>query len=109
PDSVAKPMRKVAPGNISSREYQPSSGESMASLANPSLPLKTSDRAELRKIETMMKSKRTGAVIAAMMNSGSVRPREMRARKRPTKAPQASQNAQKNSVHEAIRSEPSLA
>ena len=58
------------------------------------------------KSETMKKSQSTGAVMAAMTNSRNVRPRDMRARNSPTKGPQASQNAQKKSVHPAIHSAP---
>ena len=94
----------MAPGNISSSAYQPCSGLCTASSANAVLPCSTWNRAELPKNETMMKSHSTGTVIAAITNSRSVRPREMRARNTPTKGPQASQNAQKNSVHAPIQS-----
>ena len=93
-------MRNAAPGNCSSSAYQPLSGESIASCANSVSPANTRARAELPKIDTTMKSQRTGAVIAASTNSRSVRPREMRARKSPTNGPQASQNAQKKSVQQ---------
>ena len=55
----------------------------------------------------MRKSQITGTVMAAMMNSRSVRPREIRARKTPTNGPHASQNAQKNRVQPPIQSAPS--
>lgn len=58
------------------------------------------------KNETITKSHSTGTVIAAMTNSRSVRPREIRARNTPTNGPHASQNAQKKSVQLAIHSEP---
>ena len=80
----------------------------MDSWANSSLPLTmTSCSAELPKIVTMRKSHSTGAVIAASTNSRRVRPREIRARNRPTNGPQASQKAQKNRVQEPIHSAPS--
>ncbi len=106
PDNVPRPIRKPAPGNIFSRAYQPSSGLSMASCANSVFPFRTSCMALLPKMLTIRKSHSTGAVMAAMTNSRSVRPREMRARNRPTNGPQASQKAQKNRVQPAIHSEP---
>lgn len=67
----------------------------------------TWNSAELPNSDTMMKSHSTGAVIAAITNSRSVRPCEMRARNTPTNGPHASQNVQKNSVQPPIHSAPS--
>ena len=69
---------------------------------NSSSPALKKVRAALPKIETHSRMKAKGISRTPITNWRSVRPREMRARKRLTNGAQAIHQAQKNSVQSAI-------
>ena len=70
----------------------------MATSPKAALPARQMSRALLPKIEIHSRMNANGTTSTPMMNSRSVRPREMRARNRPTNGAQAIHQAQKNSV-----------
>lgn len=76
----------------------------MAASPNAALPFMIRSRLEFPKIEIHRTMKMNGTVMVPSTNCRMVRPREMRARNRPTNGAQAIHQAQKNSVQAFIQS-----
>src|SRR5699024_11987110 len=100
--TTAIAILNVAPGYCARSVKKPDSGLLTAVLANSSSPARKNSNAPFPKIEIHSKMKLNGINSTPSTNLRSVRPREIRAKKSPTKAAHAIHQAQKNSVQSCI-------